>query len=102
MPLEWADRYQGVFNQGYEAIRAGILQRQIEMGLLPEGTELSPINPHGEPGRTSPDGSPWPLLDTVRPWDTLTDDEKHMFSRMAEVFAGYISYYDCARWRWRG
>ena len=94
VPLEWADRYQGVFDQGYEAIRAGILQRQIEMGLLPEGTELSPINPHGEPGRTSPDGSPWPLLDTVRPWDTLTDDEKHMFSRMAEVFAGYISYYD--------
>ncbi len=49
VPLEWADRYKGVFDEGYEAIRAGILERQIELGLLPEGTELSPINPHGEP-----------------------------------------------------
>lgn len=94
VPLEWADRYKGVFDDGYEAIREGILARQIELGLLPEGTELSPINPHGEPGRTGPDGQPWPLLDTVRPWDTLSDDERAMFTRMAEVFAGYISYYD--------
>ncbi len=34
------------------------------------------------------------MLDTVRPWDTLNDDEKRLFTRMAEVFAGYISYYD--------
>jgi arylsulfatase len=94
VPLEWADRYRGVFDEGYEAIREGILARQIEMGLLPEGTELSPINPHGEPDRTGPDGQPWPALDTVRPWDTLNDDERRMFVRMAEVFAGYISYYD--------
>jgi arylsulfatase len=94
VPLEWADRYKGVFDEGYEAIREGILQRQIELGLLPEGTELSPINPHGEPGRTGPDGQAWPLLDTVRPWDTLTADEQRLFVRMAEVFAGYISYYD--------
>ena len=67
VPLEWADRYKGVFDEGYEAIRAGILARQIELGLLPEDTELSPINPHGEPDRTGPDGQPWPLLDTVRP-----------------------------------
>ena len=94
VPLEWADKYKGVFDDGYEAIRAGILERQIELGLLPEDTELSPINPHGEPGRTGPDGQPWPQLDTVRPWDTLSDDEKRMFVRMAEVFAGYISYND--------
>ena len=94
MPLEWADRYKGVFDEGYEAIREGILERQVAMGLLPEGTVLSPINPHGEPGRTGPDGQPWPLLDTVRPWDTLKDDEQRLFTRMAEVFAGYISYYD--------
>jgi arylsulfatase len=30
----------------------------------------------------------------VRPWDTLSDDEKRLFTRMAEVYAGYISYYD--------
>ncbi len=94
VPLEWADRYKGVFDDGYEAIREGILARQIELGLLPEGTQLSPINPHGEPGRTGPDGQPWPQLDTVRPWDTLSDDERRLFVRMAEVFAGYISYND--------
>jgi arylsulfatase len=94
VPKEWADRYKGVFDDGYEAIRAGILARQIELGLLPAGTELSVINPHGEPERTGPDGQPWPMLDTVRPWGSLTADEKRLFARMAEVFAGYISYYD--------
>ncbi len=94
VPLEWADRYKGVFDAGYEAMRPEILARQIELGLLPEGTELSGINPHGEPDRTGPNGEPWPLLDTVRPWDSLSDDEKRLFVRMAEVFAGYISYYD--------
>ncbi len=94
VPLEWADRYKGVFDEGYEAIRTGILERQIALGLLPEGTQLSPINPHGEPERTGPDGQPWPLLDTVRPWDSLSADEQRLFTRMAEVFAGYISYND--------
>ncbi|MGW0043295.1 arylsulfatase [Rhodococcus sp. NPDC003348] len=91
---EWADRYRGVFDEGYEAIRPRILQRQKELGLLPADTELSPINPHGEPDVTGPDGQPWPMLDTVRPWDSLTDDERRLFIRMAEVFAGYISYAD--------
>ncbi|MBK9740874.1 MAG: arylsulfatase [Actinobacteria bacterium] len=94
VPLDWADRYKGVFDAGYEAMRPEILARQIELGLLPEGTELSEINPHGEPSRTGPNGEPWPMLDTVRPWDSLSDDEKRLFVRMAEVFAGYISYYD--------
>lgn len=94
VPTEWADKYKGTFDEGYEAIRDGILARQIELGLLPEGTQLSPINPHGEPERTGPDGQPWPMLDTVRPWDSLEEGEKELFTRMAEVFAGYISYYD--------
>ncbi len=93
-PQEWIDKYKGRFDDGYEALREEILKRQIEMGILPEGTELSPINPHGEPQRTGPDGQPWPLLDTVRPWDSLSDDERQLFSRMAEVFAGYIAYAD--------
>jgi arylsulfatase A-like enzyme len=91
---EWADKYKGRFDQGYEAIRAEILQRQKELGLLPVDTELSPINPHGGPGATGPDGQPWPMLDTVRPWDSLSADEKRLFARMAEVFAGFISYTD--------
>jgi arylsulfatase len=94
VPLEWADRYKGTFDAGYEAIRPEILARQVELGLLPENTVLSDINPHGEPDRTGPNGEPWPLLDTVRPWDSLSADEQRLFVRMAEVFAGYISYYD--------
>jgi len=91
---EWADEYKGAFDQGYEAIRADILRRQKELGLLPEDTELSPINPHGEPATTGPDGQPWPGLDVVRPWDTLSADEQRLFIRMAEVFAGYVTYSD--------
>lgn len=91
---EWADKYKGRFDEGYEEIRASILARQKELGLLPDDTELSTINPHGEPTVTGPDGQPWPLLDSVRPWDTLSEDEKRLFVRMAEVFAGYVSYSD--------
>lgn len=91
---EWADKYKGVFDEGYEAIRTQILERQKEMGLLPPDTELSAINPHGEPTTTGPDGQPWPVLDTVRPWDSLSADEQRLFTRMVEVFAGYVSYTD--------
>lgn len=91
---EWADRYQGRFDQGYEAIRAEILARQKELGLLPADAELTPINPHGEPGVTGPEGQPWPALDTVRPWDSLSGDERRLFARMAEVYAGFVSYTD--------
>ena len=58
----------------------------IERGILPEGTELSPINPMTE-GTFSPG-------DLVRPWDELNDDEKRLFSRMAEVYAGFSEYTD--------
>jgi len=93
-PKEWIERYAGRFDMGYEAIRAETLERQKELGLLPGDTELSPINPHGEPERKGPDGQPWPGLDVVRPWNSLSADEQRLFSRMAEVFAGYISYTD--------
>ena len=34
------------------------------------------------------------LIDIVRPWDSLSEDEKKLFTRMAEVYAGYVSYND--------
>jgi len=91
---EWSDKYEGKFDVGYEAIREAILANQKKMGILPENTNLSPINPHGEPQSSSPDGKPWPPLDWVRPWDSLSDDEKRLFARMAEVYAGFVSYTD--------
>jgi hypothetical protein len=51
---DWADRYRGRFDEGYEAIRAGILANQKRIGLLADDVELSPINPHGEPELTGP------------------------------------------------
>ncbi len=89
---EWSDKYKGKFDMGYEKYREQTLARQIEMGLVPEGTELSPINAYVD--ETSADGKPWPEQDTVRPWDSLNDDEKRLFCRMAEVFAGFVSYTD--------
>jgi arylsulfatase len=44
VPKEWADRYEGVFDMGYEAYRELVFQRQKEMGLLPGSAELSPID----------------------------------------------------------
>ncbi len=94
VPTEWADKYRGKFDMGYEAIRDGILARQKDLGLLPDDTELSPINPHGEPEYPNDQGRVWPGVDSVRPWDSLSGDERRLFSRMAEVFAGYVAYYD--------
>ena len=91
---EWADRYKGRFDMGYEEIRKKILANQKKIGLLPDSTELSPINPHGEPDVKGPDGQPWPKLDFVRPWESLSGDEKKLFIRMAEIYAGFVSYTD--------
>jgi len=91
-PKEWADRYKGKFDMGYEAYRELVFERQKQRGIVPEQAELSPINPYIDD--TGPDGKPWPELDTVRPWDSLHDDEKRLFKRMAEVYAGFLSHAD--------
>jgi arylsulfatase len=85
-PQEYIDRYKGKFDDGYEAYREWVLPRMIEKGILPEGTELTPINPMTE--------GTFGEADLVRPWDSLTDDEKQLFSRMAEVYAGFSEYTD--------
>ncbi len=89
---EWADKYAGKFDMGYEAYRDLVLENQKRLGIVPPDTELSPMNPYLDV--KGPNGEPWPLQDTVRPWDGLTDDEKRLFARMAEVFAGFLSYTD--------
>jgi arylsulfatase len=89
---DWADRYAGRFDMGYERYREIVLENQKKLGIVPPDTELSPMNPYLDV--TGADGQPWPAQDTVRPWDSLTDEEKRLFSRMAEVFAGFLSYTD--------
>jgi arylsulfatase len=94
-PREWADKYRGKFDMGYEAIRDSILARQKELGIVPPGTELPPVNPIGTPAtRTGPEGRPFPEMDETRPWDSLSVDEKQLFTRMAEVYAGFLSHAD--------
>ena len=73
---EWIERYRGCFDAGWEAWRVGAFDRQREIGVVPEGTTLT--------ARPS-----W-----VRPWDGLSSDERRLFSRMMEVFAGFLSHTD--------
>jgi arylsulfatase len=85
-PQDYIDKYKGKFDDGYEAYREWVLIRMIARGILPENTELTPINPMRE--GTYVEG------DSVRPWDSLSADEKKLFSRMAEVYAAYSEYTD--------
>ncbi len=85
-PQEYIDKYKGVFDDGYEAYREWVLARMVERGIVPEGTELTPLNPMPEDVANE--------ADYVRPWAELNDDEKRLFCRMAEVFAGFSEYTD--------
>jgi arylsulfatase len=94
-PKEWIDRFKGRFDEGYEALREITLANQKEMGIVPPDTELPPLNPLGTPEtRKGPGGQPFPALDVTRPWDTLSDEEKALFCRMAEVYAGFLGHAD--------
>jgi arylsulfatase A-like enzyme len=76
VPKEWADRYKGQFDDGWDAYREKVFARQKELGIVPRDAELS---------RHDPD---------VQYWEQLPDQEKKLYSRMMEVFAGYLSYTD--------
>jgi len=85
-PQEYIDRYRGAFDDGYEAYREWVLPRMKAKGLLPEGTDMTPINP-------LPAGV-FMENDRARPWESLNADERRLFARMAEVFAGFSEYTD--------
>ena len=87
-PKEYADKYKGQFDDGYEAYREWVLKRMIDKGIVPKGTALTPINPMPEDVAKTVPG------DAVRPWNTLNTDEKKLFARMAEVYAGFSEYTD--------
>lgn len=85
-PQEYIDKYKGMFDDGYDAYRAWVLERMTERGILPEDTDLTAINPMPEDQANE--------ADAVKPWESLSDAEKRLFSRMAEVFAAFSEYTD--------
>ena len=85
-PQEYIDKYKGKFDDGYDAYRKWVLPRMVAKGVIPKGTELTPFNPLPE-NVANP-------ADHVRPWESLNADEKKLFSRLAEVFAGFSEYTD--------
>jgi arylsulfatase A-like enzyme len=85
-PQDYIDKYKGKFDDGYEAYREWVLPRMIAKGILPEGTKLTPLNP-------LPTEVSMPA-DMVRPWNTLSADEKKLFSKLMEVYAAFSEYTD--------
>lgn len=76
VPREWITRWKGKFDQGWDKMREEILARQIENGTVPKGTRLAP----------KPEAIP--------DWDTLSTDERRLFTRQAEVFAAFVEMTD--------
>jgi arylsulfatase len=76
VPKEWADKYKGKFDMGWDTYREIVHQRQLELGIIPPGTELSPHDPD------------------VPVWDTLPADARRLYARMMEVYAGFVSFTD--------
>jgi arylsulfatase A-like enzyme len=95
VPTEWIEKYKGRFDMGYEEMRVQTLERQKKLGIVPEDTELPQLNPIGtSENRKGPEDQPFPMLDVTRPWDSLSDDERKLFCRMAEVYAGFLAHAD--------
>ena len=73
---EWADKYKGVFDDGWDAYREKTFARQKELGIVPADAELS---------RHDPD---------VPDWDALRLRRRQLFARMMEVYAGFLEHTD--------
>jgi arylsulfatase len=93
-PPDWIAKFRGRFDMGYEAIREQTLKRQKQLGIVPPDTDLPPVNPLGTMESHTDPAKPMNELDTTRPWDTLSAEEKALFSRMAEVYAGFLAHAD--------
>jgi arylsulfatase len=73
---EWADKYKGKFDMGWDKYRETVLERQKQMGTVDPRATLSPMQ----------EGTP--------KWADLSDDERRLYARMAEVYAGFLSHTD--------
>ncbi|WP_348812837.1 arylsulfatase [Flavobacterium maritimum] len=76
VPKEWVDKYKGKFDQGWDKIREETLARQKKLGIVPQNTKLAP--------------KPTDIKD----WNTLSADEKKLFTRQMEVYAGFAEQTD--------
>ncbi|HUO48900.1 MAG TPA: arylsulfatase [Acidimicrobiales bacterium] len=75
-PRHWRERYAGAFDMGWDEWRTRTFERQLEMGVIPPGTDLTP--------RPS-----W-----VPAWETLDDAQRAVAARFMECFAGFLSHTD--------
>lgn len=73
---EWSDLYKGKFDEGWDVYREKVIANQKKLGIIPAYAQL-------------PDRSPG-----VKPWNTLSADEKKLYARFMEVYAGYLTYID--------
>jgi arylsulfatase A-like enzyme len=76
VPAEWRDKYKGKFDQGWDALREETLARQIKLGIAPAGTNLAPKHKD------------------IKDWSTLSADEKKLFTRQMETYAGFAEHTD--------
>jgi arylsulfatase A-like enzyme len=75
-PKSYSDKYKGKFDQGWDKIREETLERQKKLGIVPQNTVLAP-----KPA-------------DIKDWDKLTPDEKRLFARQMEIFAGFAEHTD--------
>lgn len=73
---EWADKYKGKFDDGWDAYRERVYQRQLEMGIIPEGTKLTERD------------------ETMQGWDDIPEEQRPFQRRLMEVFAGFVEHTD--------
>ena len=76
VPKEWADKYQGQFDDGWDAQRERTFARQKELGVIPADAEL--------PTRH----------DVIPAWDEMPDELKPVLAREMEVYAGFLEHTD--------
>ncbi len=76
VPKAWVEKYKGKFDQGWDTLREETLARQIALGVVPKGTQLA-----RKPS-------------FIKDWAALSADEKRLFARQMEVFAGFGEYAD--------
>jgi len=76
VPKEWIAKYKGQFDQGWDKLREQTLEREKKLGVVPPDTKLAP------------------KPEAIKNWDALSADEKRLFARQMEVFAGFGEYAD--------